>query len=648
MGREPGGSGLGAAGPGVGDVRRPVLPTLLLVSAAAAALILAPLWRGGYLLYRDAVSTPRSYPTDAALGVGELPPRAVPQDWFVAMTSHVVDGGVVVIGLLTLALVFAGVGYGRLAARAWPSVGRSGAAAAALVAIWNPYVAERLLQGHWGLLVGYAALGWLIVAVGDLVADGRSSRSGGSVATRPVARPPVLSSSVARWAAVAGLFAVAGITPSGSIVAGIAAAVVLVGCLVTTGRRGRSGRGRGSWRGRGSERGRRWPVAAGVAVLWLLSALPWLVGAIVGAGSGSTNTPEGVRAFALRSEPFLGPLGTALGLGGIWNADAVPASRTMGWAAVATGCLMVVVVVGSVTWWRRRGRGSGSVPVGAFAVLSGVVVVVVAVSATGFGHWVLTGVVGVVPGGGLLRDTQKFLALAMPFVAVSAAGAVLTIRCWVPAGFALMMVAALVIAPLPDLAWGVGGTVTTVRYPEDWRAVAAIVPADGGAVAVWPPGTLRRYPFADNPSLDPAARIFAAPVVESGELSVDGRTVDDPIPRAAAVDAALGAVDGMADLRRLGVGWVLVERASPGTGFDVPPAVRGTPPAFAGNDLRLYRVPGATDALRASPAARAAAWSAHLGWLAMSGAGLAAAVWSTVRRRRLRPLGRGGRPPVVE
>lgn len=273
-------------------------------------------------------------------------------------------------------------------------------------------------------------------------------------------------------------------------------------------------------------------------------------------------------------------------------------------------------------------------PVGALALLSAIVVLSVALSANGFGQLVLAGVVDVIPGGGLLRDTQKFLALAMPFVAVAAAGTVLAIRRWVPAGFALIVVAVLVVAPLPDLAWGVGSTVTTVRYPADWRAVAAIVPPDGGAVAVWPPGTVRRYTFADNASLDPAARMLAAPVIESGALSVDGRTVDEPIPRAAAVDAALGALDSMADLRRLGVGWVLVERVSTGTGFDVPAAVRGVPPVFAGDDLRLYRVPGATDALRASTAARAAAWAAHLVWLAMIGSGLVALVWSMIRRRR--------------
>ncbi|MCK5757167.1 MAG: hypothetical protein KAH46_31125, partial [Mycobacterium sp.] len=73
--------------------------------AFALALTLAvtgPLLSPGYLLLRDAVSTPRSYLSDAALGATQAAPRALPQDFAVAVTSHVLDGGVVVKVLLIL------------------------------------------------------------------------------------------------------------------------------------------------------------------------------------------------------------------------------------------------------------------------------------------------------------------------------------------------------------------------------------------------------------------------------------------------------------------------------------------------------------------------------------------------------------------
>lgn len=62
-------------------------------SAVGALLVAGPLLGPGYLLLRDAVSTPRSYPTDSALGLGDAAPRAVPQDALLAALSPVVDGG---------------------------------------------------------------------------------------------------------------------------------------------------------------------------------------------------------------------------------------------------------------------------------------------------------------------------------------------------------------------------------------------------------------------------------------------------------------------------------------------------------------------------------------------------------------------------
>ena len=67
-------------------------------------MVTAPLLTPGYLVLRDAVSTPRSYLSDAALGLSEAAPRAVPQDFFVALASGLIDGGVVVKALLVIAL----------------------------------------------------------------------------------------------------------------------------------------------------------------------------------------------------------------------------------------------------------------------------------------------------------------------------------------------------------------------------------------------------------------------------------------------------------------------------------------------------------------------------------------------------------------
>ena len=128
---------------------------------ALTLAVTAPLLAPGYLLLRDAVSTPRSYLTDAALGLSQAAPRALPQDFAVALASTVLDGGVVVKALLMLGLWLAGWGAARLVAAVLPEAGLPGQCVAVTIAIWNPYVAERLLQGHWSLLVGYGCLPWV-------------------------------------------------------------------------------------------------------------------------------------------------------------------------------------------------------------------------------------------------------------------------------------------------------------------------------------------------------------------------------------------------------------------------------------------------------------------------------------------------------
>jgi len=562
-----------------------LLPALYLVSAVAAVAILAPVLPTlagagpGYLLYRDAVSTPRTHVTDTTLGIGDLPPRAVPQDWFVAMASSVVDGGVVVVAILLASLVFAGVGYGRLASRLVPGSGRAGAVAAALVAIWNPYVAERLLQGHWSLLAGYAALGWILVAAMEL-------------RDRP---------DLTRFAQLGGLLAAAGLTPTGSVLAGLVLAAALIGRPV----------------------GAR--ATAIAAALWPASTAPWTLTAVI-SDAATTSNPAGVEAFGLRPEPGLGPVGTVLSLGGIWNADAVPSSRTIWWAAVATLCLLVVVSAGVVFLWRRR--ASLDPLVRALGLLSAAVAVLLVLSTFGPGQWVLEAAVEHVPGAGLFRDTQKFAALLVPGVAVAVAAAVTAAGRRVPSGFALAAVTLLVVAPLPDLAWGVGGSVRSVGYPEDWATVAELVPADQGAVALWPADTVRQYAFADEVSLDPAARMLRAPVIESGELSVDGEVVDAPSERAAAVAAVLESGGSPAELAALGVGWVLVEN-------DSPPALLAEEGRLVhdGEDLRLYRIDAHADR-SADGSDRALAIGAHLVWAALFVAGIVGAVAATARAPR--------------
>ena len=95
------------------------------------------------------------------------------------------DGGVVVKVLLIAGLWLAGWGSARLAAAVLPDAGVPGQFVAATLAVWNPYVAERLLQGHWSLLVGYGCLPWVAATVLRMRSRAQRRRCGSRSARLP-------------------------------------------------------------------------------------------------------------------------------------------------------------------------------------------------------------------------------------------------------------------------------------------------------------------------------------------------------------------------------------------------------------------------------------------------------------------------------
>ncbi|MCA2241274.1 hypothetical protein JF781_02710 [Mycobacterium sp. WUMAC-067] len=556
-----------------------------------ALLVVGPLLAPGYLLLRDAVSTPRSYLSDTALGLTSAP-RATPQDFAVALASHLVDGGVVVKALLVLGLWLAGWGAARLVDVALPGAGAPGQFVATTLAIWNPYVAERLLQGHWSLLVGYGCLPWVATAMLTLRA-GSGSFFG-----------------LAFWTALAGL------TPTGLL---LAATVALVCALVP-----------------GTGRPRRWCAAVAVGAA-LVAALPWLVASVLGASltAHSAANRLGVEAFAPRAEPGLGTLASLASLGGIWNGDAVPASRATLFAVSSAVVLLGIVALGLPTAARRP----VAVPL---LVLAAVSVLVPAALATGPGLHLLGAVVDAVPGFGVLRDGQKWVALAVPGYALAGAGAVVTVRRWVPLATdvvtALVCCVALLLA-LPDLAWGVWGKVSPVHYPRGWAAVAATINARPAAVAVLPAGTMRLFFWSGAaPVLDPLPRWLRAEVLSSGDLVISGTTIAGEGARARAVQELMLTGPDPSALAAAGVGWLVVESDSAGDMGAAARTLGALPPVYRDDAIALYRVGGQSAGVPADR--RAATIVAHLAWLALLVAGAAGAGIGAWRRRaRSAPAG---------
>jgi hypothetical protein len=340
------------------------------------------------------------------------------------------------------------------------------------------------------------------------------------------------------------------------------------------------------------------------------------------AGSLSSTQADGVRAFAARAEPGLGTLGSLASLGGIWNVDAVPASRTTAFAVMAAVVLLGIVALGVPTLVRR----GAAVPL---LILAAVAVIVPALMATGPGLAVVEATIRTLPGLGVVRDAQKWVALAVPAYSLAGAAAVVTLRQRIPAAATALVCCAALVAMLPDLAWGVGGKVTSVQYPPGWARASAMINADPRPVAVLPVDSMRRFAWAgDAPVLDPLPRWVRAEVLTTGDLTIGGRTVPGEGARARDVQQLLLAGAHPDKLAAAGVGWVVVEHTWH-TGSSAPKLA--LPVAYHDDDLTLYRVGGNGSAASGRAIMLAAHW-VWLGLLTLSGA-LAVAL-GVARRRR--------------
>lgn len=554
-------------------------------ACALALLMLGPALGSGFVLTFDMVWVPDLAVRTDFLGLGPALPRAVPSDLVVALADQVVPGMLLQKVVLLGALVLGALGAARLVG---PSVLTR--LVAISVYLWSPYVVERLWLGHWPVLLCWAVLPWLVAAAARFRDDARIG----------AALPLLL------------------LVGSLSANAGLMSALTVLAVGLTA---------------------RRLP-AAKLGLLVAAVNAPWVVAGLLHADAATT---VGTGVFALRGEGSLPAPLTALSLGGIWNAAVVPATRESLLAWVSLLVLAALAAVGARPAWRRLGRRTAGALLALWAV--GIAVAVWSWAAPGSLGWFAAHV----PGGGLLRDGSRGLALAAPLTAVLvAAGAErLAERARVASGEVVARVlvgigaALFPVAMLPDAAWGISGELAPATYPDDYAAARDVL-ADP------PPGDLVVLPFTSYRApdwnhgrrvLDPLPRYLQPNYVVNDELAVDGRVVPGEDPRSPQVLDALAQPDPearAAALEALGVGIVARELDVPTTStYDAEVAGRRL---YRGDDLELVALaePTGRTATSGSRAAVAVAWT---GFAAVALTGFCNVfhnIWRAIARNRRR------------
>ena len=558
----------------------------LLAGGVLALLALGPLLGRGYVLTYDMVFVPRLALTRGLLGLDTAVARAVPADLLVALAGRLVPADLV--QKLVLAGVFVGAAAG--AARLTPAASPLPRAAAAVLYAWNPFVYERLVMGHWGLLVSYAALPWVARAALDL-------RAGAEGATRRL----VLTLAVAA----------AGNPAGGLLATGVALAVTVVGNrLLPAGAGGVDNR---------RHRLPGWAapsVRVGIVVaVGLVVNLPWMVPSLLRPG-GVPVRPEGVAAFAARPDGPLGTVGSLVGLGGIWNALAVPPG-VGSWPWLAGFAVVLAVAAAGLPMLLGRepvgaagpgppaavgGRSASGErwPPGAAVGLllaAGAGLLLAAAPAIPGLRSLVELVVTEVPGGGLIRDSQKFVApLALVEAVCFGLGAERVLPL-LPPRWTRPAAAFLVAAPvllLPALAWGGAGRLAAVRYPAAFTEARSVMAADPepGAVLVLPWHLYRPFSWnGDRVVLDPAQRWFTRRAAGNDDLELAGMTVPGEDPYGARLAPLVSSPAPLApELPGAGVRYVLVYKEQGWS--DWTGRLDGLVPVLDRAELALYRVPG--------------------------------------------------------
>lgn len=481
-----------------------------LVGLALGVLILGPgLWGTGFWLRYDMVFAPHLALGPATLGVDGSVPRAVPNDIVVAVLSTALPGWLVQRLILLGAFVCLGAAADALRWRASATIVTTAGLS------WNPWMFERLGIGHWGYLWGAAGVVWVMVGVVRQLT--------GQAGRRPL---------------MIGLL-VASLSGSTGAVMALLTFIVALPWLV---------------------RFVDWRCAGLFVALWLgLNAVWWWP--YLTASTRAIADVNGVDAFAARAENAGGVFVALLGGGGIWHGPSVPTSHTN----VVIGALAAALVLGGLVAAFRH-LGKARIPLVLTSVVGLVIPLLGGLPAT---RGVIQGIVLTIPGGGLLRDGQKFVWLTVA-VAVLGLGAFIE-RADLAAHLRARLALALAVIPialLPQFAWGMGDSLTTAHYPSSLLKAADIVNAHDAKAASFPWSLYRQYAWNDERvTLDPWGRLIEQGAVVNDSLPLkDGRTVTGENADSARVDAALraGSSDALEKaLRTSGVRYLVVSTDQP-------------------------------------------------------------------------------------
>ena len=494
--------------------------TRVTLEAAVGGLIVGlavvvPWMRGGYLLLLDWVSGPNQTLTPGIYGLSGSALDAMPFRIATQVLREVFGSSatawLIILIFFPLAAAGASVAAGG---NRWRRL------SAALFMVCNPVVVDRVRVGHVAFLLGMALLPWLYAAL----LEARRQRKW--FAVRP-----------ALWFALA-----ISVSPHA---AWLGIVVVLAVAVLP----------RPSWR----DLVRSAQVTLSAGLVYSYALVLWL-----------TNTPAlrvtdaDLEAYATRAGPG-GLLPTVATLHGFWRTADVDTVRDWlgpGFGMLVTVMLAVAVVVGYTVLWKAE--FDRATPLIAVTVVG----LLLAAGVSGPAGGVYRFAFDNLPLFEAMREQQKWIALVLLGYAVAFGVSVEWFAARV-SDRSVLFALPLALAPVviaPTLVWGLGGSISTSRYPEGWSQANARMGSGDGLALFLPWHAYQPFGFSDDRTIaTPANAFFDRTALTSDAVELPGLRTDSTSLRTAYVDrlVADGGGDAFGRLvAPLGVEYVVLAKTS--------------------------------------------------------------------------------------